>query len=119
MKHLLAHLAGWEEATITSLRAHQQGEGYQIPAYRGINAYNEHSVETRQDLDFAQVRQEWELVREELKAVLEAMPPEKFEEPLLWPWGRRGSISQLVGVMIEHEHEHLEDLLKLRETAPE
>ena len=76
LKHLLAHIAGWEEACVTSVHAYVQGGGYEIPSYRGIDAYNVLSVDTRAELSYAQVYAEWEMVRQELIAALEAVPAE-------------------------------------------
>ncbi|MBK9747484.1 MAG: maleylpyruvate isomerase N-terminal domain-containing protein [Chloroflexi bacterium] len=47
IKHMLAHITGWDEAARTSLEAHLRHDEAMIPAYRGINEYNEESVRTR------------------------------------------------------------------------
>jgi hypothetical protein len=114
VKNFLAHLAGWDEATVTALRAHREGRYYEIPAFRGIDDYNGRSVETRRDLSYEQVYAEWELVRRNLIEALKDMPPEKMEERFLLPWGRRGTVAALVKVMIDHEVEHCQDVLKIK-----
>ncbi len=113
IKHVLAHIAGWDDAVNASLRAHLGGEEPGTPAARGIDFYNAQSVATREFLDYEQVVQEWELARDELETILNEMPAEKFQEPLLFPWGRRGTVAQLVAVFVEHEAEHAAEIAKL------
>ncbi len=117
VKHFLAHVAGWDEATVVSLRAHGQGDVYEIPVFRGIDDYNTQSVVTRHDLNHDQVYAEWEMVRRDLLTVLAALPAEKFEETFLLPWGHKGTVEQLVRIMADHELEHCHDLLLVRATG--
>jgi uncharacterized protein (TIGR03083 family) len=114
VKELLAHICGWDEATVASLRAHAAGIEPAVPASRGIDPYNAESVETRKALSFEQTVKEWELTREELKTVIREMPPEKFEQPLIMPWGPTGSVASLVRIFVEHEVEHAEEVRRLR-----
>ena len=114
LKHLLAHIAGWEEACVTSIRAYVQGGGYEIPAYRGIDAYNELSVDTRTALNYAQVYAEWEAVRRELIEALGAVPPELALGRMMLPWAEDGTLEDLVNTMAYHELEHAEDVHKLK-----
>jgi len=118
LKHLLAHIAGWEEACVTSLHAYLQGGGYEIPAYRGIDAYNELSVDTRVELNYAQVYAEWQMVRQELIAALEALPDELVAGQMVLPWAERGTPRDLVDVMAHHELEHAEDVRRLKTVPP-
>ena len=109
-KQFLAHLTGWDEATTASLRAHAGGKEPGTPAYRGIDFYNAQSVATRMTLEYRHVVSEWDVAREDLKAAIRDLPEEKFEEVLIYPWGQSGSVMKLVGIMIDHEHEHAEEL---------
>jgi hypothetical protein len=53
-----------------------------------------------------------------LKAAINDLPPEKLSEPLLFPWGRTGSVRQLVRVIAHHEgEEHLGELRQMKSTA--
>ena len=115
IKQVLAHIAGWDDACIASLRAHQAGYEPGAPAARGIDFYNAQSVETREPLSYDQVVKEWELARNQLETVIHEMPPEKFKESFVFPWGRTGTIAQLVVVFVEHEEEHVVEIRKLIE----
>ncbi len=113
IRHVLAHLTGWDDATTSSLHAHAGGQDPATPAVQGIDFYNAHSVSTREELDDDQTYREWKLAREELQAAIRKMPPEKFAEKLIYPWGQLGTVSNLVGIMYEHEAEHAEEIEKL------
>ena len=108
IKELLAHLAGWDDATILALQAYSRGETPPLLAVRGINFYNAQTVAERANLDLAQITQEWEMVREQLLNVIADFPPEKLEEQILSPWGPMLTVAQLIQIMSEHEEEHAE-----------
>lgn len=114
VKELLAHLAGWDDATIVALQAHSQGEATPLLALRGIDAYNEQTVGERSNLDYAQIVQEWDLVREQLVAILKELPPEQLKDRIVSPWGPMLNVEQLIRIMIEHEEEHAEVLEERR-----
>jgi hypothetical protein len=116
-KQFLAHLTGWDEATITSLQAHAAGKEPGTPAYRGIDFYNEQTVAERISLSYEHVTKEWELTRDELKRTIRALAKEKFAQPLVFPWGVTGSVEQLVGIMIYHEHAHADEIQKRFKTS--
>jgi len=109
--HFLAHMTGWDDAVIASLRAHMGGKEPGTPAARGIDYYNAQTVETRQTIDLEKVKREWEQTRQILKDVLRSMSKEKFREPIVVPWGGRASVTQLIEVFMHHEmEEHNPDL---------
>jgi hypothetical protein len=113
IRHVLAHLAGWDDSSIASLRAHAAGDVPATPASRGINVYNAQSVETREALSYEQTVKEWELTHDQLKAVIKEMPPEKLTEPLVFAWGPTGTVAQLVEIFADHEEEHAEEIQNL------
>jgi hypothetical protein len=113
IKQVLAHIAGWDDACVASLRAHAAGNEPGVPAARGINPYNAQSVETREPLSYDQVVKEWELARGQFETAINEMPPEKFGERFVFPWGPTGTIAELVAIFAEHEEEHAEEIRKL------
>lgn len=114
IKQVLAHIAGWDDATISSLRAHAGGDEPATPAVRGIDFYNAQSVATRDALSYDHVIKEWELARDQLKTAINEMPPERFKESLIFPWGETGSIAQLVAIFAAHEEEHAEEIQEVK-----
>ena len=110
LKQLIAHFTGWDDAVTASLHAHAVGNEPAASAVEGIDPYNAVSVATREALSFEQTVQEWELAREQLKAAVRDLPLQKFAEPLLFPWGKTGSVAQLLAIFYEHEEEHVEEI---------
>lgn len=106
IKDVLAHLAGWDDATIAALKAFVCGEAPPVPAVRGIDVYNSETVAERTSLDYEQIVKEWEWVREQLKALVNELPPEKLEATIVSPWGPSMTVAQLITVMTDHEEEH-------------
>jgi hypothetical protein len=114
LKELNAHLAGWDDAVASSLRAHAGGQDPATPATLGIDVYNAESVETREALALEQILAECDLAREQLKAAIRALTPDKFQARLLVPWGQVMSVTRLVQVFIEHDREHAEEIAAIK-----
>ncbi len=111
LREFYAHLTGWDDVVTMSLREHAAGRIPATPVVNGIRAYNAESVATRETLDYAHIAQEWRLARVQLKAAIHDFPPERWDEPLLFPWGQTGSVHELLQVFIEHEgQEHADEL---------
>lgn len=110
IQQMLAHLTGWDEAVTASLHAHAVGNEPGTPAVRGIDFYNAQSVATREALRYEQAVAEWELARDQLKAILNELPPAKFQELLISPWGPTGSVAELITLFADHEKEHAEEI---------
>lgn len=118
-KHILAHIAGWDDATRAALAAHTAQSIYVTPAL-DADSYNAISVAERENLTYAQVVREWEAAREQLKAELVNLPPEKLAEHLLFPWGETGTLTQLYEELAQHEAGHariIEQVLERQKPA--
>ena len=119
LRHFYAHLTGWDDVVTTSLREHAAGRIPATPVVNGINAYNAESVATRETLDYPHIVKEWHLAREQLKAAISDFPPERFDEPLLFPWGPTGSVREVILILVEHEgEEHADELRAWKATRP-
>jgi hypothetical protein len=110
IKDMLAHITGWDDATIDSLRAHVSGQTPATPADRGIDEYNIRTVASRKDLDYSHILNEWRLTRQVLRTIIEQMPDDKFFEPMVVPWGGKGTVTYLVDTFRDHEDEHAHDI---------
>jgi hypothetical protein len=113
IKELLAHLAGWDDATILALQAHSRGETPPMLAMRGITFYNAQTVGERANLNLSQIIREWEMVREQLLAILTDLPDEKLNDTIVSPWGQPLTVAELVKIMADHEEEHAEAIQEL------
>jgi hypothetical protein len=110
IKEILAHLTGWEDATIESLKAHIAGDVPATPASRGIDAYNAATVYTRETLSYDHVVREWRQTREDLKDLVREMDSEHLVGKMVFPWGPRGTAEELVRIIIHHESGHAEEV---------
>lgn len=110
IKEMLAHMTGWDDATIDSLRAHIVGRPPGLEAIRSLDEYNLHTVTSRQDLDYDHILKEWRLTRQVLRTLIEQLPDDKFLEPLIVPWGDKTTVTFLVDLFREHEQEHARDM---------
>lgn len=115
IKDMLAHMTGWDDATIDALRAHVVGRPPSLDAIRSLDEYNKHTVSSRADLDYDHVLKEWRLTRQVLRTLIEQMPEDKFVQPLLVPWGDTATVTYLVDMFRDHEEEHTRDILKWME----
>jgi hypothetical protein len=112
MKDMLAHMTGWDDATIDSLKAHVVDRPPSVPAIRSLDEYNDLTVTSRKDLDYDQVVKEWRLTRQVLRTIIEQMPMDKLLEPLVVPWGDKTTVAFLVEMFRDHEEEHVHDILE-------
>ena len=119
VKEVVAHIVGWDDATIKMVHAHVTGEPLDAPEWVTIDHYNAQSVETRKPLSYDQTVREWELTRTQLKNLIDDIPPEKMAEPLEFLWGQSGTVAQLVAIMVHHEAGHATKLEKLASIPPE
>lgn len=110
IKDLLAHMTGWDDATIDSLRAHVIGRLPSVPAIRSMDEYNDLTVSSLKDLDYDQTLKEWRLTRQVLRTIIEQMSEDKFFEPLVVPWGEKATVTFLVDMFRNHEEEHAHDI---------
>ena len=119
VKEVVAHITGWDVATIEMLRAHAVGEALDATEWVSIDHYNARTVETRRGLSYEQVVSEWEGTRDRLASILDEMQEEKYAEPLVYLWGQTGTVAQLVAIMVHHEAEHAEKIRKQKAVPPE
>lgn len=113
-KELLAHIAGWDQVTIPSLRAHARGIEPDASATGDFDLVNVQLIETYQALSHSRMAGECERVRDELKTAIEEMPEERLAEPFLFPWGERGTVAELVAILAGHDREHAQEIQALQ-----
>ena len=116
IREVLAHFTGWDDAVIASLKSHAAGGTPTVVAERGPNAYNAATVTEREALSFEQIYQEWQHTHEQLKIAILDLPPEKMNEAIVFPWGQKGTVKDLVtGLTTEHESVYARDIQALIE----
>lgn len=112
IRDIIGHIATWDRQVAKSIRAFREGSEYSIPNL-DEDVFNQQAVLEQQELTAEQIFAEWEQARKDFKKAVQEVPLDQFPGDLLYPWGdERGSISQLVEYMSEHDAEHREEIVK-------
>ena len=111
IKDILGHIATWEREVLATLQAFNAGDSYALPDDLSIEAYNQRHFEQRKGYFPAQIRVDWGMVRRDLQFAINQIPPERMNELIDFPWREKGTITQMIEVLIEHEAEHLAEIL--------
>ena len=76
--------------------------------------FNEQALTEQREFSTQQIVEEWKHARKDFKFGQSDIAEDRFPCDLLYPWGdERGSISQLVECMIEHDEEHRNEIMKV------
>jgi hypothetical protein len=110
VKDMVAHILIWEVEALAALRARQKGMIYRIADFDSFDQYNERARTRYRDLPLAQIMMELHTVREAIKIILRALPPDCFAGVMAYPWPWMGSLSDMMGIMAEHERQHAAEI---------
>ncbi|MBI5294557.1 MAG: DinB family protein [Chloroflexi bacterium] len=113
IREIIAHLSGWDDATIAFIKALVSGGQPATPAARGPNVYNAETVSTREGLSYDHIYREYIETRRVLLELIRAMPEEKITQPFTLPWGGEGTLEDIINIFGPHEEEHAGDVHKL------
>ena len=109
VRDVVGHIGVWNGEAAYSLRVHAEGgEYYCIESEMQYDEYNASAVEERRSWEIDQVWAEYEASYDQLKLVVETMPTENWNVDMLYPWNERGTVQNLIEVMMKHEVEHRE-----------
>jgi hypothetical protein len=106
IKQIMDHISGWDDVIIEALTTHAKGEPITPTVSRGIDAYNAETTTSRQTLSLELTRKEFQNTRLALIQALNNLPDEKFNQPLVFPWGETGTVAYLIEIFVEHEEFH-------------
>jgi len=115
IREIIAHLSGWDDASIGFINALLKGETPPIPAPRGPEVYNEETVSTREGLSYDHIVREYVNTRAKLIALIRQITEEMVTQKSILPWGEEGSLESIVQVFGPHEMEHAMDVKKIIE----
>ncbi len=115
IREILAHIVGWDDAIIASLKAHIAGLEPGTPAARGLDAYNAETVSTREGLEYDHIYREYIHTRNTLIELVRSMPENKVTQDFVMPWGETSNLQVLLKIFIDHEFKHAADVRKLIE----
>lgn len=114
VRDVVGHLGVWNGEAARSLNAHARGGEYScIPSESEYYAYNGPAADERRAWPMQAVWDEYEHSHDQLKAMIERMPAEKWDREMLYPWRLRGTVEDLIRIMMKHEtHDHCDLVLK-------
>jgi hypothetical protein len=112
---VINHLMVWEEISLVSLKAFVEDKEGPVVAEA---IFNQHTVAERRYWSAEKVLNAWQAIRDQLKTAIQAMPEEIWRATFVFPWGDRGTLAQMVRGLIEHEDDHLRDVLKTAGSGP-
>jgi hypothetical protein len=115
IREIIAHLSGWDDASIGFVNALLKGETPPVPAPRGAEVYNEETVSTREGLNYDRIVREYVETRAKLLELIRQMPEEMVMQKSILPWGEEGSLEDISQVFGSHELEHANDVKKIIE----
>jgi len=111
IKDILGHIATWEREALATVQAFNAQDSYSLGAELDIEQYNQQQFEQRKSYFPAQIRMDWGMVRRDLQLVINQVPPEKLVEVIDFPWNEKGTISQMIDILVKHEADHLAEIL--------
>ena len=118
IKDLLAHLASWDAETVRVMQAFvMQDEpkyAYSISNYNDFATWNADQIATRQAQTLEQTLRELDTARSDLMQVLDGMTDPVLRRAKKTPWGRVASSYDLIVTQIEHDEEHLQNIMSFR-----
>jgi hypothetical protein len=104
VRDVIGHLGVWNLEAARSLRAHSEGRAYTcIPAETQYYEYNGPAAEKRRAWTMGQVWAEYDQAHEQMKLLIQSMPEEQWEAPIVYPWSERGGVPRLIEIMMTHE----------------
>lgn len=104
VRDILGHLGVWNMEAARSLQAYTQGTEYScIPSEAQYYEYNGPAADLRKNWTMDQVWAEYESAHELLRQLAASLPSEKWDGELLYPWNLRGTVEQLIRIMMKHE----------------
>jgi hypothetical protein len=106
VKDLVGHIVFWEEEALAWLLALKEGRIYTIAEFVSFEAVNHHDYQRRRDHTYQHILDDFHAVRDRLKAALLALPAERFDQVMRFPWPWRGTLSEMIETMAAHEREH-------------
>jgi hypothetical protein len=115
---VLGHLAAWEHEVFAAIQAFTENDEYTIPNF-DEQRYNTEAYQRRRALDPAQIRIDWAMVRGEIRLAVRDMTPDQLQATMRYPSGRRGTAAALLQEIIDHEEEHVRDILAALEGKQE
>jgi hypothetical protein len=104
VRDVVGHLAVWNGEAARSLAAYANGSQYTVIAGRAeYYGYNGPAADARREWTLDEVWAEYEASHDQLRRIVQAMPVDKWNGEMAFPWSERGTVEQLIKRMMKHE----------------
>lgn len=104
VRDVVGHLAVWNGEAARSLVAYAGGDEYTcIAGESEYYDYNGPAAEQRKSWSVDEVWAEYEATHDQLKKAIETMPADRWDGAVIYPWSERGTVEELIHVMMKHE----------------
>jgi len=115
VRDIVGHLGVWNGEAARSLNAYVNGgEYYCIPTEAKYYEYNGPAAVERRAWTMERVWAEYEAAHDELKLIIESLPDKKWDGKMVYPWNERGSVENLIKIMMNHEKaDHCDLVIKI------
>ncbi|MBN1200933.1 MAG: DinB family protein [Anaerolineae bacterium] len=110
VKDVVMHIAAWDDEAAKALRAYCDGISYAIAGYTNEDAFNQAVYEQYRDQPFENIKAELDAARERFKAAIRALPADRLDGDMVYPWRGVGTARELPGLMATHEKQHADEI---------
>ncbi len=114
VRDIIGHLGVWNGEAASSLTAYAEGrEYYCIPSEAKYYEYNGLAADERKAWPMEQVWAEYDAAHEKLKLLVASLPDDKWQGKMVYPWNERGTVEDLIRIMMAHEkRDHCDIVLR-------
>ncbi len=115
VRDILGHIGVWNGEAAQSLVMYaQEGEYLCISSEAKYDEYNDAAADERRTWTIEQIWAEYEASYDQLILLVKTMPLENWTREMLYPWNEWGTIRNLIEVMMEHEVDHRDAIVKAK-----
>ncbi len=107
VKDLIAHVVTWENEMARALYIHRRGGEIDVPDDFDEDDFNANAAHVRYGDSMEQIYADWSAARGWLKVLIGAMTPEQIDETMRHPWGKTGTVRDLINSLFSHLEEHM------------
>jgi uncharacterized damage-inducible protein DinB len=115
IKDLLAHIIAWDEICLAPMRRFSQGQPFEPEIVDDVNIWNKPQVERRQRQPMESILRELTRIRLELLAAIQRLEDVQWKVSIEMPWEGKGTVTDLLKGLADHENKHTQSILSYRE----
>ncbi len=111
LHEILCHIVGWHNEAVLCIEAHSRNEQYKADFDDG-DEFNNQMIEERKGLSLVQIIDDWSKSHAGLAQAVENLSVEQYAKGMMYPWGAVNTVEYFINHMMEHEVEHIKDVME-------